>query len=73
MTTGPTPAQLDALTAWERSGGSNAGAARMLGRSVQTIKNELLAFRRIERAETNHLLSQRYAEVISKRRLRRAA
>ena len=49
----PTPAQLDALSAWWWSGGSNLKAAASLHRAPQTIKNQLQSLRREQGVDSN--------------------
>ena len=47
-----TPAELDALAAWWEAG-TVVGAAKTLGRSVQTVKNQLADARRRSQTDSN--------------------
>lgn len=67
----PTKRQLDALAAWWKSGGTNTGAAELMGVTPQVVRNSLMFFRRQEHADTNLILALRYRQVIEKRRIAR--
>ena len=66
---GPTPRQLDALSAWWQCGGSNVAAARIMGITPQVMRNTLMAFRRAERVANNVALIQRFLSQIEGRRV----
>ena len=67
----PTTRQLDTLAAWWKAGGSNIGAASLLGVQPQVVRNTLLAFRRQERAQTNLNLALRFQTQIERRHILR--
>lgn len=76
MTRGPTPAELDALTAWWMAQRHIGKAAKLLGRSRQRVANNLMSFRRLEDATDNVELALRHLDDIERNRpnvLRRAA
>lgn len=68
MRTGPTPAELDALTAWWICGRHIGHAATFIGRSRQTLANNLNAFRREEGVADNVELALRYMAQIEQNR-----
>lgn len=68
MTRGPSNAELDALAAWWAAHRSIGGAAVLMGRSRQTIANQLYAFRRLEGAVDNVDLALKYLDEIQRRR-----
>ena len=71
--TEPTKRQLDALAAWWKAGGTNTGAAQLMGVTPQVVRNSLMFFRKQERADTNLILALRYRSQIEKRRITRKA
>ena len=76
MRTGPSPAELDALTAWWKAHRHIGRAAKLLDRKRQTVANNLQAFRRLEGASDNVELALKYLDEIEHRWsdvLRRAA
>lgn len=73
---GPSPAELDALTAWWKAQRHIGHAATLLSRKRQTVANHLQAFRRLEGATDNVELALKYLDDIEERWpevLRRAA
>lgn len=68
MNLGPSPAELDALTAWWLAHRHIGRAATLLGRSRQTIANTLLTFRRLEGATDNVDLALKYLDEIERRK-----
>jgi hypothetical protein len=69
MSRGPSPAELDALTAWWLTHRNIGRAARLLGRKRQTVANHLNTLRRLEGATDNVDLALRYLDEIEARRL----
>ena len=76
MTRQPSPAELDALTAWWMSGRHIGRAAARLGKHRQTVANQLQQFKRLEGAADCVDLALKYMDQIQSRRadvLERAA
>lgn len=76
MSRGPTPAELDALTAWWKAHRHIGRAAVLLDRKRQTVANQLNSLRRVEDATDNVDLALKYLDEIERRWpdvLRRAA
>lgn len=48
MNRGPSPAELDALTAWWKAQRHIGRAAKLLGKKRQTVANQLQSFKRLE-------------------------
>jgi len=65
--TGPSPAELDALTAWWKAHRNIGRAATLLDRKRQTVANSLQAFRRLEGASDNVELALKYLGEIEQR------
>lgn len=70
MTRTPTVHELDGIAAWWFAKGSYPEAAKMLDIGVQTLKNRLYLFRRLDGASSNLDLAMRHQEAISKRQTR---
>jgi hypothetical protein len=69
MNRGPSPAELDALTAWWMTKRHIGRAAKLLGRKRQTVANHLNTLRRLEGATDNVELALRYLDEIEAHRL----
>lgn len=67
MNRGPSPSELDALTAWWKAQRHIGRAATVLGRSRQRVASNLLVFRRLEGATDNVELALKYLDVIEAR------
>ena len=61
-----TPAELDAIHAWWTAG-SVTGAAQLLGRSLQTVKNQLASARRRSQSADNAATLQRNWRAVGER------
>jgi hypothetical protein len=68
MNRGPSPAELDALTAWWMTKRHIGRAAMLLGRKRQTVANHLNTLRRLEGATDNVELALRYLDEIEAHR-----
>ena len=76
MNRGPSPAELDALTAWWMAKRHIGKAALLLGKSRQTVANQLQTFKRSEDATDCVELALKYLDEIERRKpavLERAA
>jgi hypothetical protein len=67
MRTGPTDAELDALTAWWKAQRHIGKAAMVLHRHRQRVANNLMSFRRLEGATDNVELAMKYLDQIEQR------
>ena len=67
MSRGPSPAELDALTAWWKGKRHIGLAAKLLDRKRQTVANHLQAFRRLDGATDNVELALKYLDEIERR------
>lgn len=70
MTRAPSNHELDGIAAWWYAKGTYPEAAAMLEIGVQTLKNRLYLFRRVEGAVSNLDLAMRYQTEIRKRERR---
>lgn len=66
MNRGPSPAELDALTAWWKAQRHIGKAATLLGKKRQTIANSLQNLRRLEGATDNVELALRHLDDIER-------
>lgn len=67
MRTGPSSAELDALTAWWKAHRNIGRAATLLVCKRQTVANHLQTFRRLEGASDNVELALKYLDEIEQR------
>jgi hypothetical protein len=65
---GPSEAELNALTAWWMAKRNISGAATLLQRSRQRVANTLYEFRRLEGATDNVELALKYLDEIERRK-----
>ena len=63
----PSPAELDALTAWWKAQRHIGRAATVLGLKRQTVANHLNTFRRLEGAPDSVALALKYLDQIEQR------
>lgn len=68
MRTGPSAAELDALTAWWLARRHIGKAALLLGKQRQTVANQLQSFKRLEDATDCVELAMKYLEEIERRK-----
>jgi hypothetical protein len=68
MKRAPSPAELDALTAWWVARRHIGKAAALLGKQRQTVANQLQTFKRLEDATDCVELAMKYLEEIERRK-----
>lgn len=64
-----TPRQLDTLAAWWQCGGSNVGAARMMGITPQVVRNRLMQMRQVSGVPTTLALANKHLSQVQKRQV----
>lgn len=62
----PTPRQIEILAAWWFTKGSSVKAAKLLGLSQQTVRNQLYQFRLQEKADSNLDLALQHVDDIDR-------